>query len=72
MKFELFRYYGGDGGIREKDLQLFRIGKYWLFNFNFYKGRFKSYGLDIMFNPMVPLNDLFYIRLHLDSVALVS
>ena len=69
MKFELFKYYSGDEGIREKDLQLFRIGKYWLFDFNFYRGKFKSYGLDIIFNPMVPLNDLFYTRLHLGSAA---
>jgi 2-hydroxychromene-2-carboxylate isomerase len=64
MKFQLYKYYGNDEGIHEKDLQLFRIGDHWLFDFNFYKGRFKSYGLDVHFNPMYPLNDLFSVRIH--------
>jgi hypothetical protein len=69
MKFQLYKYYGGDEGIYERDLQIFRIGNHWLFDFNFYKGRFKSYGLDLLFSPMVPMNDLFYTRLHLGKVA---
>jgi hypothetical protein len=64
MKFQLFKYCGSDKGLYQKDLQLFRTGNYWLFNFNFYRGRFKSYGLDVQFSPMCPVSELFSVRAH--------
>jgi hypothetical protein len=64
MKFQLFKYYKENESIQERDLQLFRLGDHWLFDFNFYRGVFKSYGLDVQFNPMYPMNDLFSIRVH--------
>ena len=64
MKFQLFKYYKENSKIQERDLQLFRLGDHWLFDFNIYHGVFTSYGLDVQFNPMYPMNDLFSIRVH--------
>ena len=64
MKFQLHKYYAEDGVIQDRDLLLFRLGDYWLFDLNFYRGVFLSYGIDVQFSPMYPLNDLFSIRIH--------
>jgi len=63
MKFQLYKYYKEAERIQERDLSLFRLWGYWLFDFNFYRGVFKSYGLDVQFNLMYPLNELLTVRL---------
>lgn len=66
--FQLYRWYKQDGSTsnHEYDLSIFRVGRYWLLNFNMYKTTIlRSVGVNVNFGVSWPLGDLFTLNLYL-------
>ncbi len=64
MDFEpyVFKSSGTDNNWVERELSVLRIGDRWLFEISYYKGCFKSWGIDLTLTPRVPLSEVAAVR----------